>query len=254
MSDIEHTFQKFGEELNTLKAEVLRMGELARSQVARAMDAVARQDEASAHEVCLRDEALDGLRREIEEEAIRLMALRNPMAQDLRRTIAAIKIGSILERIGDFAKNTARRGVVPAGQDVSADPLWTRLGDIINGFVGRGPADAALLDRHSRLFEEISALIHDRLGAVLDAYANDKAGQAEEVWRGDGQIDELYLKLFGEIINAMGTDQRCNSLCVTRLFIVKNLERVGDYVASIAEIVYYELTGERLELISQRSE
>lgn len=216
----EHTLKFFGEELNQLKAEVARMGGLAEAQVADAVHAVAERDMALSQTIVARDVRLDALQAEIEKKAIRMIALRQPVAQDLRRAVAALKMGWNLERIGDLAKNIGKRALVIA----EAEPI-TPL---------------------TRSIERMGKLVSQRLKQALDAYAAGEVEAALAVWSADEEVDAFYDSLFRELLTYMMSDPRMISSCAHLLFIGKNLERIGDHATNLAEIIHYELTGEEI--------
>jgi phosphate transport system protein len=220
----EHIVKSYEDELNTLMAECARMGGLAEQQVADSLEAVVRRDLAIADSVIGRDERLDVLEVEIERKAIRLIALRQPLANDLRRTVGAMKIAQNLERIGDLAKNIAKRVLVI----VEAEPM-TPL---------------------TRSIERMGRLVVSRLKEVLDAYTGSEVERAVAVWSRDDEVDEHYNSLFRELLTYMMADPRTITACAHLLFIAKNLERIGDHATNIAEIVHYEITGE--EMITAR--
>jgi len=220
MSTNEHTLKFFGEELNQLKAEVARMGGLAEAQVADAIMAVSDRDVTLAESVVSRDQRLDLLQHDIERKSIRLIALRQPVAQDLRRTVGAMKMASILERTGDYAKNIAKRALVIS----EAEPI-TPL---------------------TRAIERMGKLVAARLKDALDSYTSAELDQAMNVWHNDEEVDEHYNSLFRELLTYMISDPRMINSCAHMLFVAKNLERIGDYATNIAEIVHYEVTGEEI--------
>lgn len=213
-----HIVKTYGEELNQLSAEVVLLGGLAEAQVADAVDAVARRDVAMAQSVVVRDSRLDELQKDIERKAIRLIALRQPMAQDLRRTVSAMKIATSLERIGDLAKNISKRALVIA----EAEPM--------------SPL--------TRSIERMGKLVSSRLRDVLDAYKGGKIDVALSVWSSDTEIDEHYNAMFRELLTYMMGDPRTITACTHLLFMAKNLERIGDHATNMAEHIHYELTGE----------
>jgi phosphate transport system protein len=217
---MEHTVKAYGEELNTLTAEVVRLGGLAEVQVSDSVVAFARRDLSLAQAVIERDEKLDTLEAEVERKAIRLIALRQPVAQDLRRAVAAMKCASQLERCGDLAKNIAKRCLILA----EAEPL-TPL---------------------TRSIERMGNLVEGRLKDVLDAYTSNNLERAVAVWARDDEVDEHYNSLFRELLTYMMADPRTINSCAHLLFIAKNLERIGDHATNLAEIVYFEITGEEL--------
>jgi phosphate transport system protein len=220
----EHIVRSYEEELNQLAAEVVRMGGLAEAQVNDAITAFARRDVPLAQAVAGKDEKLDRLEGDIERAALRLIALRQPMANDLRRTVAAMKIAMNLERCGDLAKNIAKRTLILA----EAEPA--------------GPV--------TRSIERMGKLVGARLKEVLDAYTASEVDRAVAVWQRDTEVDEHYDSLFRELLTYMMGDPRTIAAGAHLLFVAKNLERIGDHATNIAEIVHYEITGK--EIISER--
>lgn len=213
-----HIVKTYEEELDQLSAEVVLMGGLAEAQVADAVEAVARRDVALAQSVVQRDHRLDELEKDVERKCIRLIALRQPMANDLRKTVAAMKIATSLERTGDLAKNIAKRAIVIA----EAEPM-TPI---------------------TRSIERMGKLVSSRLRDVLDAYKGGKLDLAQSVWATDTEVDEHYNALFRELLTYMMGDPRTISACTHLLFMAKNLERIGDHATNVAEHIHYELTGE----------
>jgi phosphate transport system protein len=214
----QHTVKAYGDELNQLTAEVARMGGLAEAQVADAVDSVARRDVALARAVVDRDTRLDAMHRDIERKAIRLIALRQPVASDLRRTLASMKLAMDLERTGDLAKNIAKRGLILA-EGEPMQPL-------------------------TRSIERMGKLVSMRLRDVLDAYAAAEIDRAVAVWNTDDEVDEHYNALFRELLTYMMGDPRTITAGTHLLFMAKNLERIGDHATNIAETIYYEITGQ----------
>jgi len=221
----EHIVKSYEDELNTLAAEGARMGGLAEAAVADALQAVVKRDQELAGAVIARDDRLDVAEREIEKRAIRLIALRQPMANDLRRTVAAMKIANNLERIGDLAKNIAKRTLVL----VEEEPM-TPL---------------------TRSIERMGKLVLNRLTAVLDAYSRSDLERALAVWSQDDEVDEHYNSLFRELLTYMMGDPRTITACAHLLFVAKNLERIGDHATNIAELVNYEITGDEITSLSR---
>jgi len=221
---MEHTVRAYDVELDAITAELSRMGGLAEAEVADSIRAIARRDVALAEAVIGRDARLDALEMEIERKAIRLIALRQPVADDLRRTVAAMKIASNLERCGDLAKNIAKRALVIA----EAEPV-TPL---------------------TRSIERMGELVTGRLKEVLDALASREVDRAVAVWMADHEVDEHYDAIFRELLTYMMADPRTITACAHLLFVAKNLERIGDHATNIAEILHYEITG--VELTEQR--
>ncbi|MEQ8357401.1 MAG: phosphate signaling complex protein PhoU [Kiloniellaceae bacterium] len=216
----EHIVRAFDEELQKLSAVVLRMGGAAESQLAASIDALTRRDTDLAKKVVAADEAIDKMELELDENAIRTLALRQPVANDLRQVISALKISSDLERIGDYAKNVAKRTLV------------------LNQLT---PHEAARsIPRMAKL---VQAIIKD----VLDAYANQDPDRAIDVWHRDEEVDEMYTALFRELLTYMMEDPRNITPCTHLLFIAKNIERIGDHATNIAETTYYLKTGKRID-------
>ena len=214
----QHTVKAYGDELNQLTAEVARMGGMAEAQVADAVESVARRDVALARAVVERDTRLDSMHRDIERKAIRLIALRQPVASDLRRTLASMKLAVDLERTGDLAKNIAKRGLILA-EGEPMPPL-------------------------TRSIERMGKLVSMRLRDVLDAYAAAEVDRAIAVWNTDDEVDEHYNALFRELLTYMMGDPRTITAGTHLLFMAKNLERIGDHATNIAETIYYEITGQ----------
>ncbi|CAN5385161.1 phosphate signaling complex protein PhoU [soil metagenome] len=219
-----HTVKAYGDELNQLTAEVARMGGLAEAQVADAVDSVARRDIALARAVVDRDVKLDAMHRDIEKKAIRLIALRQPVASDLRKTLSAMKLATDLERTGDLAKNIAKRALAVAETE-PMQPL-------------------------TRSIERMGRLVSLRLRDVLDAYSSGELDGALAVWASDDEVDEHYNALFRELLTYMMGDPRTINACTHLLFMAKNLERIGDHATNIAETIHYEITGD--EMIGER--
>ena len=216
----EHTLKFYGEELIQLKAEVVRMGGMVEAQVADCIEAVATRDVGLAQAVIGRDVKLDEMQRDIEKRAIRIIALRQPMAQDLRRAVAAMKMSLELERTGDMAKSIAKRTLAVSEAEAPASP--------------------------TRSIERMGKLVVGRLREVIDAYTEENLEEAMGVWTRDAEVDENYNSLFRELLTYMMGDPRTIQSCAHLLFIGKNLERIGDHATNLAEILYYELTGEEV--------
>ena len=215
----DHTVKSFGEQLEALSDLVAQMGILTDGQFAAAIGAVVRRDGLTAEKVLAGDERLDELQQEIERKALKLLAQRQPVAVDLRETLAAVKAAAELERIGDLAKNIAKRAVV-----LNRDPpirLAQSLGRMGNA-------------------------AQKQLKQVLDAYATRDSEKAEQVWLQDGEIDETYNSLFRELLTYMMEDPRTIGLCTHLLFIAKNIERSGDHCTNIAEVVYHMVRADHL--------
>jgi phosphate transport system protein len=214
---MEHTVRAYDAELDAITAELARMGGLAEAEVADAIRSIADRELSLAEAVIERDSRLDALEADIQQKAIRLIALRQPVADDLRRTVAAIKISGDLERCGDLAKNIAKRSLVIA----DSEPLT--------------PVTSSI--------ERMGELVSLRLKEVLDALATREVDRAISVWLLDHEIDEHYDAIFRELLTYMMGDPRMITACAHLLFVAKNLERIGDHATNIAETLHYEITG-----------
>jgi len=217
----DHTVKAFSEQLEGLSSSIAQMGGLAEAQFAAAVDAIARRDTVLAENAVGGDKRIDQLQIDIEDRAMKLLALRQPMAVDLRETLAAIKIASELERIGDLAKNIAKRAIV-----LNREPPMRLTASL------------------ARMGKQALA----QLKQVLDAYSDRNAVAAEAVWKQDGEIDETYNSLFRELLTYMMEDPRTIGSSTHLLFIAKNIERSGDHATNIAEVVYHMVSGGHLAI------
>jgi phosphate transport system protein len=215
----EHIVTSFEEALDSINESLARMGGLAEKQLADSIEAITRRDRALAEQTVASDKQIDALEVDIEAQALRLIALRQPMAIDLRETVSAIKISSDLERIGDLAKNISKRALA---------------------------VDQASPGRAMQGLERMGRQVLNQLKEVLDAYAQRDNERAMVVWRRDEEIDEMYNSLFRELLTYMMEDPRTISLCTHLLFVAKNLERIGDHSTNIAETIQFLVTGQAL--------
>ena len=217
----DHIVTSFSEELEQLSTNVSKMGGLAEAQLQSAIDAITRRDMALADRTVSQDQQLDDLEILIEENAVELIALRQPMALDLREAMTAIKIAADLERIGDLAKNISKRSLVIFQDYETSNRLvqgLSRMGKLALG----------------------------QLKLVLDAYTNRDVEMANKVWLSDEEIDEMYNSVFRELLTYMMEDPRTIGMCTHLLFVAKNIERIGDHATNIAETVSYLVTGDRV--------
>ena len=221
MSEHTHTVKAFDTELKDLSREIVEMGGLVEQQIADAIDSLVEQDMDQAQRVIAADPQIDRLQREIEEKAVLTIARRQPMAIDLRETIAALRIANELERMGDYAKNIAKR-VLATGSEIQPLPVVRGL-------------------------QHMGELVLAALKQVLDAYSQRDVAKALEVWRGDEETDAVYDSLFRELLTYMLEDPRNITFCTHLLFCAKNIERIGDHATNIAETVYYIVQGVALE-------
>jgi phosphate transport system protein len=212
----EHTAKAFDVDLQELTRMVAEMGGLAEKQVADSIGALARRDGERAKQVIEADARVDVLQHEIEEKAVLTIARRQPMAVDLREVVSALRIANDLERIGDLAKNTAKRVAL--------------TGDFHPQKLIRG-------------VEHMAAMVLGQLKKVLDAYAGHDLVKALAVWNGDEEIDAMCTSLFRELITYMMEDPRNITFCMHLMFTAKNIERMGDHATNIAETVYFMIEG-----------
>jgi phosphate transport system protein len=215
----EHLVKSYDQELKRLRSMMTQMGGIVESQVAFAADAIMQRDASAAMRAVEADPKVDALEREVESFVIRLLALRQPVAGDLRQIVAALKITGDLERIGDYAANVAKRSIVLAEFTL--------------------PYSLAGLAHLARL-------VQGQLKSIIDALGDNDADKALEVWRSDQVVDDIYNTIFRELITYMIEDPRNITPCTHLLFIAKNLERIGDHATNVAENLYYAVKGETL--------
>ena len=218
----EHIVSAYDAELQVLGRKIAEMGGIGEAMLADAMDALSGLDVELAQSVVAKDPRLDKLQREIEDSAILTIARRQPMALDLREIVAAIRVSGDLERIGDLAKNIAKRAV-----KVASEPRLPRA------IVG---------------LKHMHELAATQLKDVLDAYAQRDIERVQAVWTRDADLDALEDSVFRDLLTFMMEDPRNISFCAHLLFCSKNIERVGDHTTNIAETVYYLVTGETLPM------
>ena len=217
MNVTEHTARIFDSDLIKLTQLVAQMGGLAQKQVTDSIEALARHDTAMARCVIELDASVDELQHQIEEKAVATIALRQPMAFDLRALVAMLRIANDLERIGDLAKNIGKRVIAVSGE--------TSQRTLIRGL------------RH------MASLVGAQLAAVLDSFVDRNPLKALRVWQGDKEVDALYVSLFRELITYTMEDPGTISPCIHYLFCAKNIERIGDHATNIAEAVHYMVEG-----------
>jgi len=215
----EHIVKSYDEQLKRLRELVVRMGGLAERQLADAAAALVRRDAEMAGSIIGRDSEIDALEHEIEAFCVRLLALRQPVAQDLRFIIACLKVAHNLERIGDYARNAAKRTIVLATQP--------HVGSM-NGF------------------QWLARLVQQNLKDAIDALVNNDAAAAERVWAADAPVDDIYNGIFREMLTHMMEDARNITAATHMMFIAKNFERIGDHATNIAETVHYAVIGDTL--------
>ena len=213
----EHTVKAFDEDITRLRGLIAEMGGLAEAAVAQSLEALVKGDDEPADKVVKGDKKIDALESEVDKLAVRIIALRAPMADDLREVIAALKIAGVVERIGDYSKNIAKASKQIGGNRKQFEPL-TLL-----------PAMA----------EVAAEMVHD----VLTAYAARDAELAREVIAADEKVDAFYNSIFRNLVSHMVENPSTISSAAQMLFIARNLERVGDHATNVAEMVHFAATG-----------
>lgn len=212
----EHIVKSFDQELEKLRRSIVQMGGLAESQLEAAIQSIVRRDATLAAQVVQADTRLDEYEQQVNGETVRLLALRQPMATDLREIVSSFKIASDLERIGDYSANIAKRAMT-LSQTPAVRPATT-------------------IPRMGRLVQEI-------IKEVLDAYTERDVQKALDAWGRDEEVDDLYTSLFRETLTYMMEDPRNISPCTHLLFIAKNIERIGDHATNIAETIHFLVKG-----------
>jgi len=215
----EHIVKSYDEELEQLNNAIVEMGGLAEVQIDAAIHAIVERDPDAAYRIIDDDDKVDELNYEIDNMAMRMLALRQPMALDLRNVVAALKISADLERIADYATNMARRAV-PLCEVAPVRPI--------------------------HVIPRMGRLVMNMMKNVLDAYIEQDAEKAIGVWHADREVDEMYVSLFRELLTYMMEDPRRITPCTHVLFIAKNLERIGDHVTNICETIFFLVHGERM--------
>ncbi|MEE4200122.1 phosphate signaling complex protein PhoU [Erythrobacter sp.] len=212
----DHTVKAFDEDITRLRGLIAEMGGLAEVAIQEALDAMIRGDEELGDRVVVRDKKIDLIETEVDKLAVRIIALRAPMADDLREVIAALKIAGVVERIGDYSKNIAKRVGMIEGRD-RFEPL-TLL-----------PA----------MGEVAGEMVHD----VLTAYAARDPALAREVIATDAKVDAFYNSIFRNLVSHMVENPATISSAAQLLFVARNLERIGDHATNVAEMVHFAATG-----------
>ncbi|WP_394728315.1 phosphate signaling complex protein PhoU [Altererythrobacter sp. GH1-8] len=212
----EHTVKAFDEDITRLRGLIGEMGGLAEVAIQEALDALVRGDEELAAKVVERDKKLDDLEMQVDKLAVRLIALRAPMADDLREVIAALKIGGVVERIGDYSKNIAKRvGEIEGRSRFEPLTLLPAMGELA------------------------SEMVHD----VLTAYAARDPELAKEVIAADEKVDAFYNSIFRNLVSYMVENPATISSAAQLLFVARNIERIGDHATNVAEMVHFAATG-----------
>jgi phosphate transport system protein len=213
----DHTAKAFSVELHELANLTAEMGGLAEKQIMDSLQVLERQDRERGQRIIAADSRIDALQREIEDKAVLTIARRQPMAVDLRELVGALRLCNDLERIGDLAKNIAKRAALLEGESHSL--------------------------RVSRGVQHMGAVVLAQLKQVLDSFATHDLEKALAVWRGDEEIDTLCISIFRELLTYMLEDPRNITSCIHLMFCAKNIERIGDHATNVAETVYYLVEG-----------
>ena len=216
----DHLVKSYDEQLSILTNTIAKMGALAEKQIKDSTEALLTNDQEFVDEIVGKDDRIDELEKDIESQVVNLITMRQPMAIDLRETVSAMKISGDLERIGDLAKNIAKR----------SRHVNISLPDDIKKTVGAA-----------------SEKVQKNLKSVLDAFVNRDAKAAEAVWNSDEEIDDLIDIAMNSVTKFMETGNDNIKPATHLLFMSKNLERMGDHATNIAETVYYLVTGEDIE-------
>lgn len=216
----EHTIKAFDEEIDTLRGLIAEMGGRAEAAIEKAMLALQRHDKELAAQVVAEDKRIDAIEAEVEKLVIQIIALRAPMANDLRDVIAALKIVAVVERIGDYAKNIAKRVPIIAANKRTMEPI-------------------SLLPSMGQVAGE---MVHD----ALNAFAARDPDLAVAVVERDTVVDDFYNSVFRTLVTYMVENPKTISECAHLLFVAKNIERIGDQATNVAEMVYYAATGQSL--------
>lgn len=212
----EHTVKAFDEDITRLRGLIAEMGGLAELSIQESLEAMIKGDEVLADGVVVRDKKIDALESEVDKLAVRIIALRAPMADDLREVIAALKIAGVVERIGDYSKNIAKRvGKIEARKHFEPLTLLPAMGDIA------------------------AEMVHD----VLTAYAARDPVLALEVIATDDKVDAFYNSIFRNVVSYMMENPATISSAAQILFVARNLERIGDHATNVAEMVHFAATG-----------
>ena len=215
-----HIVKSFDEELNRMTGEIAQMGGFVEEQIMASVNALVRRDSDKAQDVIAKDKRIDALEDEVEQMALRLLALRQPLAADLRLVTTAVKIAADLERMGDYAANVAKRAMT------------------LNKLEPVRPVNSV-----PRIAELVQGMVKD----VLDAFVERDVEKALAVWRRDEDVDAYYNSLFRELLTYMMEDPHHITPCIHMLFIAKNLERIGDHATNIAEQVNFLVRGKPVE-------
>ena len=217
MNETPHINSAFDDDLADINNQIAQLGALAESQLSQSLQALVRGDASGLDAIIARDAELDQIDADLNEKALSVIAMRAPMAEDLRRIIVALKIAAILERTGDYAKNIAKR---------------TKLVLAESGGIEK-----------TQMLQNMSSMVQEMLNHVLDAYMETNVEAAMDVWARDIEVDKLHFIIFKEVLESMKETPDQVQAGSHMLFIAKNIERVGDHATGIAEQIYFLVNG-----------
>ena len=215
--DNAHIVKSFDEDLTQIESLILEMGGMVENQIMLSINALIARDEELATSVRAADKAIDALETQLDEMAIKVLALRQPMASDLRNVVCAMKVSANLERIGDYAKNIAKRTVALK--------------------------DTASVGSSEKTLRRMGEMVQQMIADVLNAFIAKDVAMADELIARDEEVDQLHNTLFRELLTYMMEDPRNITTCMHLLFIAKNIERMGDHTTAVAEQIHYVVTG-----------
>ncbi|CAM3684937.1 phosphate signaling complex protein PhoU [Litorimonas haliclonae] len=215
----DHIVSGYDADLNALNAQISEMGSITETMLSDVIRSLKKRDNELAEAVIEQDSEVNRLQREVDENSMRIMALRHPMASDLRRVIGAVRVANDLERVGDLSEGVAKR------------TLSLNEVDRIS---------------HAKGVARMGKMVKSQLSQALDALLREDADLAVQVWLADDDVDEMYNSIFRELLTYMMGDPRTISACASLLFVAKNLERIGDHANNICEAIYFTVNGTQL--------
>lgn len=215
----DHIVSGYDADLNALNAQISEMGSITETMLSDVIHSLKKRDNELAEAVISQDSQVNRLQREVDENSMRILALRHPMASDLRRVIGAVRVANDLERVGDLSEGVAKR------------TLSLNEVDRIS---------------HAKGVARMGKMVKSQLSQALDALLREDADLAVQVWLSDEDVDEMYNSIFRELLTYMMGDPRTISACASLLFVAKNLERIGDHANNICEAIYFTVNGTQL--------
>ena len=216
----QHTVRAFDEDLDGVRNKVVEMAGMVEAQITDAIEALIKRNDDLAQTTAANDQRIDEMETVLEEMTVRLMVKRQPVADDLRHVVSALRAASILERVGDYAAHVAKRAIV-----INAAPAVPPM----------------------RMISRMGVMVRELFGDAIGAYARRDPELALQVWRRDRELDEMYASLLHELLEHMKQDTEAISTCVELLFVAKYIERMGDFATNLAENVHFLVLGRRPE-------